>query len=121
MKKILIIDDAIDIVTSLVDLLEETGYKTFTAFNAVSALEITRDIIPDLILCDVFMPEMDGYQYLQEIRKEPATANIPVIILSAGADKTNIERGKNSGAINFMIKPYNSLELLTLIKKAVNN
>ena len=120
MKKILIIDDAVDIVTSLVDLLEETGYKTYTAFNAVSALSITRNIVPDLILCDVFMPEMDGYQYLKEIRKESATANIPVIILSAGADKINIEKGKSAGVFSFIIKPYNSLELLSLIKKAVN-
>lgn len=121
MKKILIIDDAVDIVTSLEDLLVETGYKVFTAFNALSALKMTVDIIPDLILCDVFMPEMDGYEFLDKIKEHKATENIPVIILSAGADKANIEKGRNSGAVDFIIKPYNSLELLTLIKKAINN
>jgi CheY-like chemotaxis protein len=121
MKKILIVDDAADIVTSLVDLLEESGYQTFSALKAPPALKLVKDLIPDLILCDVFMPEMNGYEFIEALKADPATAGIPVIILSAGADKANVEKGRNAGVFDFVIKPYNSLDLLVLINKALGD
>lgn len=121
MKKILVVDDAIDIVSSLVDLLEEVNYRVFYSYNAESALKMAKEIIPDLILCDIFMPEMDGYQLIREIRNFPPTSEIPIIILSAGVDKVDIEKGRCAPVNKFIVKPYNTLELLGIIKDIFSN
>ena len=121
MKKILVVDDAVDIVSSLVDLLEEVHYKVFYSYTAESALKMAKEMMPDLILCDIFMPEMDGYQLISEIRNYPPTSQIPIIILSAGVDKIDIEKGKQAPVNRFIVKPYNTLELLKNIKDIFSN
>jgi Response regulators consisting of a CheY-like receiver domain and a winged-helix DNA-binding domain len=121
MKKILIVDDAEDIVSSLTDLLEESGYETFCAYSAVSAIEITKKVIPNLILCDILMPQIDGYEYLKQLKSNISTSNIPVIFLSAGAEKSEVERGMNAGVEKFILKPYDAVDLIKTIETLLSD
>lgn len=116
MKKILIVDDSQDIITSLVDFLEEEEYQVQYALDAYSALEITKTFLPDLVICDILMPGMDGYGYYKEIKKTKLTAEIPIIFITASTDKNELQRGEESGARYFIVKPYNLLDLLKIIK-----
>jgi CheY-like chemotaxis protein len=120
-KKILIIDDSKDIVTSLVDFLEEHQFVVRYAYDAFGALNIVNELLPDLIICDIFMPGMDGYEFYREIKTEPLTAEIPVIFITAAADKNEVERGKAAGVKHFIIKPYSILHLLDVIKSVLND
>ena len=120
MKKILIIDDSKDIVTSLVDFLEEEQYEVYYAYEAITALKITNTVFPDLIICDIFMPGMNGYDYYRELKENKLTSHIPVIFITAAADKNEIERGKEAGVGYFIIKPYNILDILKIIKNILN-
>lgn len=119
MKKILIVDDSIDIVSSLVDLFEESGYETHKAYTASDALKITKSIMPDLIICDILMPKINGYEFLEEIRRGSITSKIPVLFLSAKASKEEIKKGLESGANGYIVKPYDSLALLSKVNDSL--
>jgi len=121
MKKILIVDDSKDIVTSLVDFLEEEDYVVEYAYDAFSALEIVKKSIPDLIICDLIMPGMSGYDYYHEMKKNRETEKIPFIFITAAADRNEIQRGKNEGIRYFVIKPYNIIDLLKTIKTVLKD
>lgn len=121
MRRILIIDDSKDIVSSLVDFLEEENYSVSYAYDVCTALKITKEILPDLIICDILMPGKDGYEYYREIKSIPNTANIPVIFITAVVDTDEIERGKKAGIEYFIIKPYNILDILKIIKSVLND
>lgn len=117
MKKILVVDDSQDILTSLTDLLEESGYYVLTAGNSQSALRIMQENIPDLILCDIVMPELTGYDLLSEIKKNTMTMNIPFIFISAQAEKMDVKKGLNAGADEYLTKPFDSVALLGLVER----
>lgn len=121
MKKILIIDDSEDIVSALVDFLEEQGFEVCFAYDAVTALKTTSKIQPDLIICDIFMPGMNGYDYFREIKENSLTANIPFVFISAAADKHEIQRSRDAGVEYFIVKPYKILDLLEVIKSILKD
>ena len=104
MKTILVIDDAEFILESASTLLMFEGYKVFTASDGVEGVEIAMKEKPDLILCDISMPKLDGYGVLDQLRANPSTATIPFIFLTAFTEKSNMRTGMEKGADDFLIK-----------------
>jgi DNA-binding NarL/FixJ family response regulator len=115
-KKILIIEDQAPMRRNIALLLEISGYEVFTAENGRAGVEAARKHLPDLILCDVMMPELDGHGVVQTLRAEPATATTPFIFLTARSDKTDIRTGMNFGADDYLTKPVIHDELLAAVQ-----
>ena len=115
--KILIADDRPDNVTLLVRYLEYEGYDQVSARDGVETLEKVHDEMPDLVLLDINMPLKDGFAVLSEIRSDPATSHIPVIILTAARlDAANVQSGLNLGADDYVTKPFDRHELMARIR-----
>ncbi len=116
MKKILIIEDHEDIRENLAEILDLAGYETFTAENGKIGVEIAEKVRPDLVLCDVMMPVLDGYGTLSILHKKQATADIPFIFLTAKSEKADFRYGMNLGADDYITKPFESNELLKVVE-----
>lgn len=116
---ILIVDDGPANIRMLEILLSAENYKTVSATNGTQALEIVREITPDLILLDVMMPGMDGFETCKKLREEESMQNIPIIFLSAKTDADDIVQGFKLGAIDYITKPFNRIELLARVKTHV--
>jgi two-component system, sensor histidine kinase and response regulator len=114
-KKILVIDDADDIRSVIVSTLTTARFATAEAADATSALELAATWKPDLILCDINMPEMDGYQTLSAIRELPHLAVVPIILMTGSADRDGFRRGMACGADDFLIKPFTPEELVQAV------
>lgn len=115
MIKILVIEDEDAIRENLIDLLEISNFEALSADNGKTGLELATQLCPDLILCDVMMPEMDGYEVLAHLRSQPRTATIPFIFLSAKAARPDLRQGMNLGADDYLTKPYTPDEILGAI------
>jgi CheY-like chemotaxis protein len=115
MKKILIIEDDKSLLGSLSDVLKDEGFETYTALGGKEGLEFLDNLTPDLIICDVMMPGMDGYQVLETISKNESTATIPFIFLTARNERNDQRRAMDMGADDFLNKPFSLDELLTTI------
>src|SRR4051812_15014165 len=120
MKKILIIEDDKIVMASAKDLLEAEGYDVSTAENGRRGVEMARKVSPDLIICDVMMPEGDGHSVLTALRAQPETTAIPFIFLTAKADKSDIRQGMKLGADDYLTKPYTRLDLLDAISSRLD-
>ncbi len=112
---ILITDDIERNLQVLGEILTAEGLRFAAAMNGKRALEIVRFRKPDLILLDIMMPEMDGYEVCTRLKSDPATADIPVIFLTATNDKDSIVRGFEVGAVDYVTKPFHSAELLARV------
>ena len=115
MDKILVIEDDHDVRRNIVDLLEMAGYKTREASDGVEALAVVKTFTPDLIISDIMMPRMDGYSLLREFQNDSTTSLIPFIFLSAKMEMSDIRKGMNDGADDYLIKPYKANELLQAV------
>ena len=115
MSKILVIDDEESVRGNLVELLEAEGFDPISAKNGRAGVQLARQQLPDLILCDIMMPELDGYGVLDELRQAPATATIPFIFLTARAERADLRQGMNLGADDYLVKPFTRDELLKAI------
>lgn len=115
MKKILIIEDHEDVRENTADLLELSDYEVATSPDGKSGLDKASSFGPDLIICDIMMPGMDGYQVLEAIQGNPKTAGIPFIFLSAKADRSDVRKGMNLGADDYLTKPFEERELLDAV------
>lgn len=115
MKKILVIDDAEFILESTSTLLRFEGYEVFTASDGLKGVEAAMLYKPDLILCDISMPGLDGYGVLDKVRQNPATNITPFIFLTAFTEKSNMRTGMEKGADDFIVKPYTRDELIAAI------
>ena len=116
MKKILLIEDNFEMRENTQEILEFANFEVLTAENGKIGIQIAREELPDLILCDIMMPEMDGYGVLYMLNKDPKTAGIPFIFLTAKADKSDMRKGMNLGADDYLTKPYDEIELLDAIE-----
>ena len=116
-KKILAVDDEKHIVRLVQINLQKEGYEVITASNGREALEKVAAEKPDLVVMDVMMPEMDGFEALKKLKEDDATAEIPVIMLTAKAQDADVFRGWQSGADLYLTKPFNPLELITFVKR----
>ncbi|MDX2099165.1 MAG: response regulator, partial [Leptolyngbyaceae cyanobacterium bins.59] len=119
-KKILIIEDEPIIRETIADLLEMEQYRTLTAENGQTGVQLAQEQFPDLILCDIAMPEMDGHGVLNTLRQNPRTANIPFIFLTAKADKQDLRHGMELGADDYLTKPFTPDELIRAIETRFN-
>jgi DNA-binding response OmpR family regulator len=115
MTKILVIEDELAVRENIVDLLEAEGFEVYSTENGIIGALWSQDHTPDLIICDVMMPEIDGYEVLTELRQAPMTALTPFIFLTALADKTDIRKGMKLGADDYLTKPFTRNELLEAI------
>jgi two-component system alkaline phosphatase synthesis response regulator PhoP len=116
-KKILAVDDERHIVRLVQVNLERAGYEVVTAFDGKDALEKVEAENPDLVVLDVMMPYMDGFEVLQQLRKNPSTRELPVIMLTAKAQDADVFRGWQSGVDCYLTKPFNPMELISFVKR----
>jgi len=105
-KKILVCDDEPYILMALTDAVEMEGYECVTATNGREALQRVREELPDLIMLDIMMPFMDGYEVCRELKADPSTRDIPVIMLTAKSQQVDIQKGKEVGADDYITKPF---------------
>jgi DNA-binding response OmpR family regulator len=113
MKTILIVDDKISVQRLIADYLTENGFRSVTANNGREALYVARHEKPDLVLLDIMMPEMDGFEFLRHFRKE---RNTPVIMLTAKIEETDKVVGLELGADDYVTKPFGMAELVARIR-----
>jgi len=122
MAKILVVDDEEHIVMILKDSLEFSGFQVVTAYNGQEALERTAEDHPDLIVLDIGMPKLDGWEVCRRLKSDEKTKHIPVIILTAYAQTSDQRKGAQLGADRFVTKPcdltYLVEEINTLLSKA---
>ena len=115
-KKVLIIEDNNDIRENVVEILELAGYEVFAASNGKAGVELAQKNLPDIILCDIMMPELDGYGVLYLLNKNPQLTTIPFIFLTAKAERIDLRKGMEMGADDYLTKPFDDMELLNAIE-----
>ncbi len=115
MKKILVIEDEKPVLTNIIEILESGGFNAIGAENGEVGVQLATQEIPDLIICDVMMPVLDGYGVLTKLRSQPLTEIIPFIFLTAKADKGDLRQGMNLGADDYISKPFRRKELLEAV------
>jgi DNA-binding response OmpR family regulator len=116
-KSVLVADDEPNIVLSLEYLMEEAGYEVRTVSDGERALEAVKEKVPDLILLDVMMPRLDGYEVCQAIRANPAWKDIRIIMLTAKGREVDQEKGLAFGADDYVTKPFSTREVVRKVKK----
>ena len=114
--KILIVDDDPLVVKTLERLLFKKNFLFHSVSSGEKALEVVRDITPDIILLDVMMSEIDGYEVCQNLKKQPFSQNIPVIFLTSNTEIDDVIKGFQAGAVDYIVKPFNSAELIARLE-----
>jgi CRP/FNR family transcriptional regulator, cyclic AMP receptor protein len=115
-KKILIIEDNADIVDNISEILDLAGYETFKAVNGKQGVETAISKVPDLIICDIMMPVLDGYGVLHMLQKNEKLQNIPFIFLSAKNERIEVRKGMQLGADDYIGKPFDPTDLLNAVE-----
>jgi CRP-like cAMP-binding protein/ActR/RegA family two-component response regulator len=115
-KKVLIIEDNDDIRENVIEILELAGYTVASASNGKAGVELAFADIPDIILCDIMMPELDGYGVLYLLSKRPETIAVPFIFLTAKAEHFDRRKGMEMGADDYLTKPFDDMELLAAVE-----
>ncbi|HWC14790.1 MAG TPA: response regulator [Actinomycetota bacterium] len=119
-KRILIADDDPVILRLLQVNLELEGYEVVTANNGQEAVDAAGVQKPDLVILDIMMPRLDGYQACEKLKADHTTKDIPVIFLSAKAQQGDIDRGKSYGVVDYLTKPFDPSELLEVVERHVS-
>ena len=118
---VLVIEDELAILNNICTILQISGYTCIKASSGIDALTILSSQIPDIILCDVMMPEMDGFEVLKNVRENEATQTIPFCFLSARADVVDIDFGLSLGANGYITKPFAAKDLIGTVAKLLGN
>jgi CheY-like chemotaxis protein len=118
-KRVLVADDDPVILRLIQVNLELEGYQVLTANNGEEAVETATAEHPDLVILDIMMPRMDGYQACEQLKADAATRNIPIVFLSAKAQQADIEKGKSYGVQEYLTKPFDPTELLDVVDRLV--
>jgi DNA-binding response OmpR family regulator len=116
-KHILLADDEEDIKTVVAMFLEAQGYKVTTAFDGLDALEKAEAEKPDLIILDIMMPLIDGFEVCRRLKGEETTAQIPILMLSAAAHAESVNKGLEAGAVDYIVKPFEPEKLLEKVQE----
>ena len=116
MKTILLIEDSDDIRETTAEILELANYKVMSAENGKVGVEIANQIKPDLVICDIMMPVLDGYGVLHIFSQSPELQNIPFIFLTAKTERSDQRKGMEMGADDYLTKPFQEIELLNAIE-----
>ncbi|MGQ9910217.1 MAG: hybrid sensor histidine kinase/response regulator [Candidatus Flexifilum sp.] len=114
-KKVLVIEDAHSLRRDIIEMLGFEGYDAYGAENGLIGVERARELSPDLIICDIMMPGLDGYGVLEALRSEATTSMIPFIFLTARTDRVDIRQGMELGADDYLTKPFTAAELLNTV------
>ena len=120
MKKILLIEDNQNIRENTAEILELANYKVFTAENGKTGVEAALEHKPDLIICDIMMPVLDGYGVLHLLHKNPTVQNTPFIFLTAKTERSDMRKGMELGADDYLTKPFEGAELLNAVESRLN-
>lgn len=118
-KQLLLIDDDPNLILLVKDYLEFRGYRVITAGNGREAIEMLEALVPDMVICDVMMPEMDGYTFVKQVRENPDTEWIPILFLSAKGQSQDRVKGLNTGADVYMVKPFEPEELVAQVESSL--
>jgi len=118
-KKILVVDDQPGNVFLLQDRLNREGFDVITAYDGTSGIKVAKEEHPDLILLDIMMPGIDGFEVCREISSHKDTQHIPIILVTALNSTEDTQKGFDCGAFDYIKKPFNKIELLARIKAAV--
>lgn len=116
MTRVLLIEDNQDIRENVLEILELTGYTAYSADNGKTGVELAIKYTPDIILCDIMMPELDGYGVLEALGKNELTRAIPFIFLTAKAERPDMRKGMELGADDYLTKPFDDTDLLNAIE-----
>ena len=120
-KKILVIDDEPHLVEILANRLKANRYQVITAVTANEGLEMAIKDKPDLVLLDILMPDMDGYQVLRKLKEEPQTKKIPVMMLTVKKWSEDVQKAMLGGAVDYLVKPFDPVILLQKIKRTMKD
>ncbi|QQS35459.1 MAG: response regulator [Ignavibacteriales bacterium] len=115
-KKILVIEDDVSIQSTIFEFLQTEGYEVYLAMNGKQGIQIAQSVTPDIIICDIMMPEMDGYEVLNNLSSSNITAPIPFIFLSARSEKPEVRHGMDMGADDYLTKPFKLDDLLHAVQ-----
>ena len=115
MSVILVIEDEDRLRENIAQILEFGDYQVYLASNGAMGVELAQQYQPDLILCDIMMKQLDGYGVLEALRADPTTANIPLIFVTAKADRDSMRSGMELGADDYVTKPFTTSELLNAV------
>jgi DNA-binding NarL/FixJ family response regulator len=118
-KRLLLIDDDPNLILLVKDYLEFRGFEVDTAENGREALEKLSQDLPDMIICDIMMPEMDGYALVEQVRQDTRTSWIPILFLSAKGQSNDRIKGLNMGADVYMVKPFEPEELVAQVESSL--
>jgi CheY-like chemotaxis protein len=118
--RVLIVDDSTTIVAVLRKMLQQNGFQTLEAYTAEDALEMTRDLTPDLIFLDIVLPGMDGFAALRALRRQPSTKQVPIIMISGNVQATEQFYVQRIGADDFMKKPFSRPEVFARIDRLLD-
>ena len=118
-KKVLVVDDSSTVLMMQRMVLSKHAYEVVTAANGEDAIQVAVREKPDLILMDVIMPKMDGFEACRRIRQEPDVQNVPIIMVTTRGEALNMEKGYESGCNDYVTKPINPAELLTKVRDYV--
>jgi CheY-like chemotaxis protein len=117
MPTLLVIEDEAPLRANIVRILSAEGYRVIAAADGDEGIRRVREGRPDLVICDILMPRVDGFGVLDSLRSRPETAAIPFIFLTASADKEDLARGLRSGANEYVTKPFKIADLLAAVKR----
>ena len=117
MARVLIVDDSPSQLMGMKRIIEKLGHETFTAEDGALGVEAAKRELPDLILMDVVMPNLNGFQATRSIAKEPATSHIPIILVTTKDQETDRVWGMRQGAKAYLTKPVNEAALIKLVKE----
>ncbi|MFN3712349.1 MAG: PleD family two-component system response regulator [Alcanivoracaceae bacterium] len=120
MAKILIVDDSPTQMANMIKIVEGHGHKTVTANNGMEGVEKSKAEMPDLILMDVVMPELNGFQATRKITKDPATQHIPIILVTTKDQDTDKVWGERQGASGYLVKPVQENDLISKINQLLS-
>lgn len=115
-EKILVIDDDAKMRRQIATLLAAEGYATLEAHNGKEGVALAQTEKPDLVVCDITMPEMNGHRVLQALREQPATAHVPFIFLTGWGEREDLRAGMNLGADDYLVKPVEPAELIAAVQ-----
>jgi two-component system response regulator RpaA len=121
MPRVLVVDDDPQVLRLLRVNLELEGYDVASATNGEAALAECADQVPDLVVCDVMMPGMDGYEVVRRLRKDRATSKLPIVMLSAKAMRSEMRQGFDAGADEYVTKPFDPTELIDVVARLLRN
>lgn len=116
MKRVLLIEDNTDIRENMAEILELSGYEVVAAADGKEGVTAAMQNIPDIVVCDIMMPVLDGYGVIHMLQKNPETRHVPFIFLTAKAERSEIRKGMELGADDYLTKPFNGTELLNAIE-----